>query len=101
MGFKTRIFPSLEGKEERNRLDLMEDEANAEVQIYLSKDQQWALAMDGDNVPEETCLTKGDKAPPTAPSEDLSDMMGSIRDSKAKNMPQLRFTPSPNNTLGQ
>ena len=62
----------------------MENEANAEVQVYLSKDQQRALAMYDDKISEETCLTKGDKAPPSAPSDNLSDMTGSTRESKAK-----------------
>ena len=40
--------------------------------------------MDGDNVSEKTRLTKGDKAPPTAPSDDLFHMTELTRESKAK-----------------
>ena len=73
----------------------MEDQANAEVQAFISKDQQQALALDDDVFSVETRLTKGDAAPPpvatmddnVAPSpntDDLSDMTGSTRESKAQ-----------------
>ena len=81
---KARTFLSPAKKEERDRPDMMENEANAEVQVYLSKDQHRTLALDGDDILEETRLTKGDKAPPPATSDDLSDMTGSTRESEAK-----------------
>ena len=40
--------------------------------------------MDTDDVSAETRLTKGDAAPPPAPKDDLSDMTGSTRESKAQ-----------------
>ena len=73
---------------EIDRLDEMEMEANAEPQAYISKDHQRAMALDNDEVSVETRLTKGDAAPPPAVdgenNEELSEMTGSTRESKAK-----------------
>ena len=83
--FKQRKFLSAEEKIEGDRLDEMENEANAEIEVYISKDHQRALTLDDDSfVSEETRLTKGDAAPPAAKSDELSDMTGSTRESKAK-----------------
>ena len=93
--YNSRSFLTSAEKEERTRLDFMEDQANAEVQEFISKDQQQALALDSDVFSVETRLTKGDAAPPpaatkdncmTTPSnaDDLSDMTGSTRESKAQ-----------------
>ena len=82
--YSKRTFLSPDEKEERDRLNTMEDHANAEIQIFISKDQQIALAMDTDDVSVETRLTKGDAAPPPVPTDDVSDMTGSTRESKAQ-----------------
>ena len=80
---KKRFFLSSEEKIEGDRLDDMEDQANAEVAVFISKDHQRALTLDDDTViSDETRLTKGDKAPPGA--DDMSEMTGSTRESKAK-----------------
>ena len=62
---------------------------NAETEIYISKEHQQAMAIDKDEISEETRLTKGDAAPPTttdttSPKDDLSALTGSTRESKAK-----------------
>ena len=62
----------------------MEDEANVEVDIFISKDQQRALALDVDDISVENWLTKGDTAPPAAKSDDLLDMNDSARELMAK-----------------
>ena len=74
---------SADEKEEMERLDEMEDAALAEVEIFVSKEQQKALALDVDDISEETRLTKNDKAPPPI-TEDISEMTGSTRESKAQ-----------------
>ena len=80
----SRTFLSAEEKIEFDKLELMEDEINAEPEIFISKDHQRALALDDDDFSAETRLTKGDAAPPPATADDLSDMTGSTRESKAK-----------------
>ena len=45
-----RNFLSSDEKEERERLDEMEDAAIAEVQMFVSKDHQQAMALDSDTV---------------------------------------------------
>ena len=84
--FKTRKFLSADEKEELDRLDEMEDAALAEVDVFVSKDQQKAMALDEDDISEETRLTKGDKTPPPAQgsNEDVSTMTGDTRESKAQ-----------------
>ena len=67
-----------------DRLNTVEDHANAEIQIFISKDHQIALAMGLDDALVETRLTKGDAAPPPIPKDDFSDMTGSTRESKAQ-----------------
>ena len=44
---------------ECDRLDVMEDDANAYVNIFISKDQQQVLALDDTTVSEETWLKQG------------------------------------------
>ena len=88
-GFKKRIFMTQEEKIEFERLDEMEEQMNAEIEIYISKDHQQVLAIDKDEISEETRLTKGDAAPPTtidttSPKDDLSVLIGLTRGSKAK-----------------
>ena len=83
--FESRRFLSSDERIERERLDLMEDEVNAEREVFISKDHQRALAMDEDDeISVETRLTKGDAAPPAATTDDVSEMTGSTRESKAK-----------------
>ena len=79
-----RTFLSSDEKEEIDRLDDMENMAIAEVEVFVSKDQQKAMAMDDDDISEETRLTKGDRAPPPLPDEEMSEMTGCTRESKAK-----------------
>ena len=58
----------------------MEDEANSEVEVYISKDQQRVLALDDNiTVSDETRLTKGDASPPAATSVEVSEINGSTR----------------------
>ena len=40
--------------------------------------------MDDDDISEETRLTKGDRAPPPLPDEEMSEITGCTRESKAK-----------------
>jgi hypothetical protein len=86
--YATRKFLSAQEKLEVDRLDDLEDEANAEPVVYISKDHQRALALDTDEVSVETRVTKGDAAPPPAlldgKEDELSAMTGSTRESKAK-----------------
>ena len=80
-----RKFLSSDERVERKRLDLMEDEVNAEQDVFISKDHQRALAMDEDDkISAETRLIKGDEAPPPATTDDVSEMTGYNRESKAK-----------------
>ena len=44
--YQTRTFLSTGEKEEKDRLDLLEDYANAEVHLLVFKEQQKALAID-------------------------------------------------------
>ena len=64
----------------------MEAEACAETEVFISKDHQIVLAREDDIISVETRLTKGDAAPPQAlpNSDELSDITGSTRESKAK-----------------
>ena len=85
----TRKFLSAQEKMENDRLDDMEEEANAIPEPFISKDHQQALAIDDDEVSIETRLTKGDEAPTPAieiknTTDDQSDMTGSTRESKSK-----------------
>ena len=81
--YATRKFQSAAEKIESAKLDLMECEAIAEVEQFISKEQQLAMATDKDDVSVETRLTKGDAVPPPADTDDISDMTGSTRESKA------------------
>ena len=66
---------------EADALDQMEDEVNAEPDIYISKDQQYNLQLDNDDeVSSETRLTKEDAASPPATTDDISEIIGSIRE---------------------
>ena len=84
--YASRKFLSADEKLESDRLDLMEAEANAETEVFISKDQQIAMALQDEDISVETRLTKGDAAPPPARQldDDLSEMTGSTRESKAK-----------------
>ena len=42
------------------------------------------MTMDEEDISEETRMTKGDRAPPPLPDEEMSEITGSIRESKAK-----------------
>ena len=82
--FSARKYLSSKKRIERDRLDEMDDKVNAEVKMLISKDQQRALTLDTNKVSVETCLTKGDTAPPATKSDELSDMDGSTTESKVK-----------------
>ena len=82
--FDSRQFISAEEKIESDKLDLMESEAQAEYEPFLSKDQQMVMALPNDKISVETRLTKGDAAPPPAHTDDVFEMTGSNRESKAK-----------------
>ena len=82
--YESRKFFSSEEKIECDRLELIEYEINAIADIYISKDQHRALALDDDEVSVETKLTKGDAAPPPASKDVFSEMNGSTRESKSK-----------------
>ena len=56
--FKARNVLSLVEKIECDRLDVMEDEVNAEVRMFISRDQQRVLALDDSALSEETQLIK-------------------------------------------
>ena len=62
----SRKFLSSEENIEASCLDLMEDKANAEPEIFISTEQQRELAMDDDKISIDTRLTKGDAASPPA-----------------------------------
>ena len=70
-------------KLEEDKLKELECMAMAEKETFISKDQEAALALADDNVSIETWLTEGDTAPPP-PQDDISEMTGSTRESKAK-----------------
>ena len=74
-----------EEKEEHEKLETLENEMTATREIFISKDQQRALAQDGDTVfSVESRLTKGDVAPPQADNSIVSALTGETRESKAK-----------------
>ena len=75
------------GGKEKDKLDDMEANLTADREVYISKDQQIAMAMDGnDDGSIESRLTKGDKAPPSAKkaTDEISALTGETRESKAK-----------------
>ena len=87
---------TVEKKVENDRLDDLENEMNAEREIFISKEHQIAMALDDDIISVETRLTKGDAQPPpvknntdtstvkdASPPDDLSELTGSTRESKA------------------
>ena len=74
----------MEEKITRDRLDEIEDGANTETEIFISKDQQQALVLDTDDISMETRLTKGDAAPPAPISDELSHMIDSTRELNTK-----------------
>lgn len=82
--YNSRSFLSAEEKVENDKLDLMEAEACAENEQFISKDQQIVMALPDDEFSVETRVTKGDAAPLPAHNDDVSDMTGSTRESKAK-----------------
>jgi hypothetical protein len=93
--FEKREFQTLEEKVEHDRLDDLENEMNAEQEIFISKEHQMAMALDDDIILVKTRLTKGDAPPPLianstddgpdkdATNDDLSELTGSTRESKA------------------
>ena len=81
--FSSRRFLSADEKEENQRLEEIEDAALAEVEIFISKEQQKLMATDKDDISVETRLTKNDKSPPSV-NCDISEMTGSTRESKAQ-----------------
>ena len=63
----------------------MEDKVNTKREIYIPKDQQRTLTLnEDDDLSEETKLAKGDVAPRPVTTDNVSEMTGSIRESKAK-----------------
>ena len=94
--FAKREFQTVDEKVENDRLDNLENEMNAEREIFISKEHQIAMALDDDIISVETRLTKGDAQPPpvknntdtstvkdASPPDDLSELTGSTRESKA------------------
>ena len=62
-----RTFLTAYEKEENDKLDEMAENIGAQREIFISKDQQVAMAMEGDDEASiESKLTKGDAAPPSA-----------------------------------
>ena len=57
--------------------------ALAEKDTFISKEQEAAMALEGDNISVETRLTKNDAAPIVL-NDEISDMTGSTRESKAQ-----------------
>ena len=85
LDFEVRSYLSLENKVDFDRPNLMEDKINTETVAYISKNHQRSMAMDNDEILDETRITKGDHAFPTANKNDeLSELTGSTRESKAK-----------------
>lgn len=84
--YDSRKFLSATEKQEYDKLDLMEAEACAETEAHIGKDEQMAMAREDDDISLETRLTKGDAVPPSSlpNSDEISDMTGSTRESKAK-----------------
>ena len=80
---KTRTFLSASEKIEDDKLDVIESMALAEKDTFISKDQEAAMAMEDDNISIETRLTKNEAAP-TLHNDDVSEMTGSTRESKAQ-----------------
>ena len=83
--YSKRIFLTAEEKDETEKLDNLESELTAQREIFISKDQQRAMAQDGGTImSEESRLTKGDVAPPRADLSVVSALTGETRESKAK-----------------
>ena len=68
----------------------MQDEANAEVEVYISKDQHRDLTLNKDKVPKEIWLTNGDATLLLAKYDEVSEMTGSARELKANHTPIVR-----------
>ena len=62
----------------------MEAEACAENEQFISKDQQIVMALPDNEISVETRLKKGDATPAPVHKDDVSEMTGSTRESKAK-----------------
>ena len=85
LDFEVRSFLSLENKVDFDRLNLMEDKINTETVAYISKNHQQSMAMDNDEILDETRITKGDNAFLTANKNDeLSELTGSTKESETK-----------------
>jgi hypothetical protein len=81
--YKTRNFLSATEKIEDDKLDVIESLALAEKDTFISKEQETAMALEADNISIETRLTKNDAAP-TLLNDEVSEMTGSTRESKAQ-----------------
>jgi hypothetical protein len=81
--FQTRTFLSATEKIEEDKLEGLECLALAEKDSFISKDQEAVLALADDDVSIETRVTKGDAAP-NSYKDDVSEMTGSTRESKAQ-----------------
>ena len=67
----------------------MEEQMNAKTKVYISKEHQQNLALEDDEISEETHLTKESAALPattnnTFPKDDLLALTGSTRESRVK-----------------
>ena len=83
--YSKRIFLIAEEKEENEKLKTLENEITTTREIFIYKDQQRALAQDGDTVvSEELRLAKGDVAPRQADSSAVFALTGETRESKSK-----------------
>jgi len=83
--FKKRSFLTIDEADEMDKLDNL-DNLNAEKKIYISKEHQKVMGIEGDDdISIETRLTKGDKLPTAVEeTDDLSELTGETRESKAK-----------------
>ena len=83
--FKKRTFLTIDEADEMDKLDNL-DNLNAEKKIYISKEHQKVMGIEGDDdISIETRLTKGDKLPTAVDeTDDLSALTGETRESKAK-----------------
>ena len=64
-------------------MDVIESLALAEKDTFISKEQETTMALEADNISIETRLTKNDAAP-TLLNDEVSEMTGSTRESKAQ-----------------
>ena len=83
--FKKRSFLTMEEKDERDKFTHLVDTVTAEREIFISDTHKQAMAMEGDDLNSvDTRLTKNQAPGKINGNEEMSEITGETRESKAK-----------------